>query len=300
MMKWTNTSILDCRQGAVRAVRYNVDGCYALTAGSDRTVKLWNPSKGTCLQTFVGHGLDVMDCRGSSDNAFICTASKDKTCTLFEVETGKSIRKWRSHAGPVLCSTFNEDGSLVLSGGVDGKVCIWDVKNRGSRDPLQTLEEPTDAVTSVTCSDHEILVSSLDGKVRRYDLRVGKMSQDDAGAPASRACFTSDGKCIILSCLGGVLHLLDKYTGQCLQQYRGHLNVDYYLDICLGAHDMRVFSGSEDGNVFLWSLVEAKVLHKMKHPVEAPVHSLTHHPEENTVMTACKGIAYLWNLDEED
>ena len=33
---------IDCVQGAVRAVRYNVDGDYILTCGSNKTVKLWN------------------------------------------------------------------------------------------------------------------------------------------------------------------------------------------------------------------------------------------------------------------
>ena len=33
---------VDCAQGAVRAVRYNVEGDYILTCGSNKTVKLWN------------------------------------------------------------------------------------------------------------------------------------------------------------------------------------------------------------------------------------------------------------------
>lgn len=36
----------DCNQGAIRAVRYNVDGNYCLTCGSDRKVKLINPKTG--------------------------------------------------------------------------------------------------------------------------------------------------------------------------------------------------------------------------------------------------------------
>lgn len=297
-------SYIDCRQGAVRAVRYNVDGNYALTAGSDRTVKLWNPTKNLphkCLQTFVGHGLDVLDCRGSCDNSLIATASADKSCALFDVQTGRSIRRWRGHAGSVFCVTFNEDASLVLSGGIDGTVAVWDVRNKGTREPVQILKEPTDAVTSVTCSDHEILVSSLDGHVRRYDIRVGKMFHDDTAAPATRACFTADGKCILTSCIGGVLHLIDKHSGECLQQFKGHKNAEFYLDIALGANDMRVFSGSEDGNVYIWDLIEANVVHKIQHNIIAPVHSLSHHPEKNYLLTASKGVVYCWaekNPDE--
>ena len=31
----------DCQQGAVRAVRFNVDGDYVITSGSNKTIKLW-------------------------------------------------------------------------------------------------------------------------------------------------------------------------------------------------------------------------------------------------------------------
>ena len=47
---------LDCKQGAVRAVRYNVDGNYCLTCGSDKSLKLWNPERGTVLKSYTGHG----------------------------------------------------------------------------------------------------------------------------------------------------------------------------------------------------------------------------------------------------
>ena len=40
---------LDCKQGAVRAVRLSVDGMYMMTCGSDKSLKLWNPRKGTQL-----------------------------------------------------------------------------------------------------------------------------------------------------------------------------------------------------------------------------------------------------------
>ena len=40
---------IDCLQGAVRAVRYNVDGDYILTCGSNKTVKLWNAKTQVCM-----------------------------------------------------------------------------------------------------------------------------------------------------------------------------------------------------------------------------------------------------------
>ena len=47
--------------------RYSVDGNYCMTAGQDKSVKLWNPNKGRALKTYSGHGYEVMDCDWSTD-----------------------------------------------------------------------------------------------------------------------------------------------------------------------------------------------------------------------------------------
>ncbi|EDL10997.1 RIKEN cDNA 1500041N16, isoform CRA_b, partial [Mus musculus] len=90
---------LDCSQGAVRAVRFNVDGNYCLTCGSDKTLKLWNPLRGTLLRTYSGHGYEVLDAAGSFDNSHLCSGGGDKTVVLWDVATGQVVRKFRGHAG---------------------------------------------------------------------------------------------------------------------------------------------------------------------------------------------------------
>lgn len=44
---------IDCNQGALRAVRYNVDGNYCLTCGSDRKIRLINPTSGLFLVEII-------------------------------------------------------------------------------------------------------------------------------------------------------------------------------------------------------------------------------------------------------
>ncbi len=90
---------IDCQQGAVRSVRYNVDGDYCLTSGSNKTVKLWNPNTQKCLKTYSGHGYEVMEARGSCDNSLIVSCSMDKTVVVWDVSTGVPQRKLRHHVG---------------------------------------------------------------------------------------------------------------------------------------------------------------------------------------------------------
>jgi mitogen-activated protein kinase organizer 1 len=148
-----------------------------LTCGSDKSLKLWNPTKGLLLQTYSGHGYEVMDCQSSCDSSQIVSASMDKCVLLWDVSTAQVVRRYRAHVATVNCVKFNEDSTVILSASVDGTTKLWDCKSR-SKEPIQVLDEAKDSVSSVAVSDHEIITASLDCRVRRYDLRKGVMNCD--------------------------------------------------------------------------------------------------------------------------
>lgn len=52
---------------------------------------------------------------------------------------------------------------------------------------------------------------------------------------------------------------MDKSNGQILQSYKGHINTDYRIRSCLGLADSIVISGSEEGKIYVWDLLEGKL-----------------------------------------
>lgn len=56
---------------------------------------------------------------------------------------------------------------------------------------------------------------------------------------------------------------MDKGNGQLLQSYRGHTNKDYRIRSCLGIADAVVISGSEDGHLYAWDLLEGTAIQKL-------------------------------------
>ncbi|XP_046578150.1 WD repeat domain-containing protein 83-like [Haliotis rubra] len=284
---------VDCKQGAVRAVRFNADGNYCLTCGSNKTVKLWNPHRGSVLKTYIGHGYEVLDAQSSSDNSQICSGGMDKTVVVFDVSTGHAVRKYRGHAGTVNCVKFNEESTVVLSGSLDSTVQAWDCRSRKTT-PIQVMDEAKDSVTSIQVSDHEILTGSADGRVRRYDLRNGKLFSDYIGTSVTSVTFTRDGQCTLASTLDNKLRLLDKDSGELLNEYEGHKNKEYKIDSCLNWKDTHIVSGSEDGFVYIWDLIDAKLLQKLDHSTTRAVHSLSFHPSEACLLTASADKLYVW------
>uniref|UniRef100_A0A4W3HHP5 WD repeat domain-containing protein 83 n=1 Tax=Callorhinchus milii TaxID=7868 RepID=A0A4W3HHP5_CALMI len=278
--------------------RTSVDGNYCLTCGSNKSLKLWNPHKGTLLKTYAGHGYEVLDAAGSCDNSQICSCGADKTVILWDVATGQLMRKFRGHAGKVNCVEFNEASTVIVSGSIDSSIRCWDCRSR-KPDPVQVMDEANDGISSVKVSDHEILSGSVDGRVRRYDLRVGRLLTDYVASPITSVCFSKDGQCTLISSLDSTLRLLDKETGELLGEYKGHQNKEYKLDCCLNHSDTHVLSASEDGSVYIWDLIEGSLAATI--PVgKGVVQSLSHHPTEPCLLTATEGSVQVWRDESFD
>eukprot|EP00045_Choanoeca_perplexa_P014573 m.172598 g.172598 ORF g.172598 m.172598 type:complete len:308 (-) comp16722_c0_seq1:2600-3523(-) len=275
---------LEGHAGAVMAVRFNRDGSYCLTCGKDRLVKLWNPKSQLLIKTYKGHGLEVNDADCAPDNSRFISASADKSLLLWDVASGKTIRKFRAHSGPVNAVKFNEEATMAISASYDASVKCWDLRSN-DRDPVQVMNEAKDSVPTLVLSDHEILTGSVDGFVRCYDLRVGQMRQDNMGEPVTSVSFSHDNNCLLVSTLDNHIRLLDKDTGELLGQYKGHVNSDFKVDSCLSYNDAIVASGSEDGAIHLWDLVDGKQRAVVKeHPTV--VCSLAFHPKKMSLLSA--------------
>lgn len=287
---------IDCKQGAVRAVRFSVDGAYCITCGSDRKLKLWNPHRGVTLKTYGGHGDEVMDGCASCDSSQIVSCGLDKSVILWDVATGTPVRRLRSHVGPVNTVRFNEESSMVVSGSRDNSVMLWDVRSKAF-EPVQCLGEAKDSISSVRISDHEILSSSFDGKIRRYDIRVGEMYADYMGDAVTCASFTRDGQCIVVSCADAVVRLMDKDSGELLGEFTGHLANDLCLESCVDTHDTRILSGSADGKLWIWDLVSQKVVAKLSgfKPTKHPMVSLSVHPQSNCFVATNGPSVLMWS-----
>ena len=192
----------------------------------------------------------------------------------------------------VNCVTLNEDSTVALSGSIDGTVRCWDMKSK-SQEPIQILEEMKDNVTCILVTDHEILVGSADGKVRSYDLRVGKLVTDTItfeGGSVSSISMTSDGQCYLVSTTkpDDTIKLMDKVNGSLLQEYLGSSNTKgYRIECSVGFESRKVVSGSEDGSVIIWDLVKATKLETLS-VSPTVINSLTYHPSKEEFYCASR------------
>ena len=149
-------------------------------------------------------------------------------------------------------------------------------------------------------SDHEILTGSADNRFYLYDLRKGLLSSDYMGSPVSSAKLSNDGQCVLVGTMGDQrVRLIDKHSGELLNEYKGHKNLNYKLESSFAPGDANVVSGSEDGRLLIWDLIDAKVLASLEHPLKGrAVHSIAVHPEDYLIVSAQEGKAFLWGPED--
>lgn len=258
------TACLEGHDGPVLVARFTTDGSYLMTGGKDRTVILWNPHKGTKVKEYAGiHGYEVLDIKITDDNNRFASCGGDRQVFLWDVGTGQVIRRIGGHTARVNCLSFNKDQTVLVTGCYDRAVRTWDLR-APVRDPIQTMTEARDSVSGLVVTEYAIFSSSIDGCLRQYDLRAGKVITDHVHKPITHLVRSHDGNCVLLSCLDNTVRLFDLATGELLQEFTGHQSQNYKVECALNRTDSHVCSGSEDGKIFIWNLVDAKLAHTLQ------------------------------------
>lgn len=167
---------------------------------------------------------------------------------------------------------------MLVSGSFDATVRIWDLKSQSYK-PIMVLEDARDSISCVLAgrgsgaggSEFEILTGSVDGMVRSYDLRFGRMETDVIGTSVTSLERTRDGKGLLVGGLDSSIRLMDRDSGGLLRSYKGQRwkNEDFRLRSGFGNRDRWVLCGNEDvkgpdGEVVVWDTMSGEVVESIK------------------------------------
>ena len=76
-------------------------------------------TKGTpagLIQSYTGHGAEVLDIAISDDNSRFTSVSGDRHVLLWDVSTGKILRNWTGHSSRVNAVDIGGEGNVIVSG----------------------------------------------------------------------------------------------------------------------------------------------------------------------------------------
>ena len=157
----------------------------------------------------------------------LVSGSYDEAVFLWDVRSGTVMRSLPAHSDPVAGIDVVRDGTLIVSGAMDGLIRVWDT---GTGQCLRTLvHEDNPPVTAVK--------------------------------------FSPNGKFVLAWTLDDCVRLWNYVEGRCIKTYQGHANRKYSISGGFGVYGgffAFAVSGSEDGSVLCWDVVDKKVLQKLE------------------------------------
>ncbi|KAL4742117.1 WD40-repeat-containing domain protein [Aspergillus similis] len=288
---------LKTHHGPVNAVTFSSGpGTYILTGSTDRAVHLSraipNSNNGSTIETtspiqkYEAHGYSVLDIAVAADNSRFASVGGDRQVFLWDVEQGITMRRWDGHNARVEAVQFaGEDDAVVVSGSADTTINIWDGRSNAHK-PIQTLTEASDTVSSlhVHMPTYSIASGSYDGRVRVYDIRMGRATVDVLGNPVTSVRCSADGNALLTSTLDSRIRMLDRDDGKLLRAFgsgtttkQSHIsrakpaayhNMELRIRSVFAKADSVVLSGSESvkddrsvqAHMFAWDVLSGDII----------------------------------------
>ncbi|UXP33687.1 caspase family protein [Reichenbachiella agarivorans] len=197
-------------KGLIHDLSITPDGKQVVTAGRDKTVRLWDVNSYEQRGEILGHiGQEnygsVSAARVSPDGRYIATAGLfgDSRATkyladirVYDFHSQKMVHVFAGHQKSINCLRWSRDSRYIISASNDGYVGVWDLK---SKELKQVLKEHGDAVWCADVFGDKIVSGSQDNLVHLTDLNTGQLlntSYDHVGT-VIRVVFDPTGRFIL-------------------------------------------------------------------------------------------------------
>ena len=111
----------------ITSISISADGSQALSASTDKTLRLWQLPSGHCLRTVKHDATAATSVSLSSDGQWAVSGGDDYKLRVWDISTGRCIRALKAgHWGAVVSVVLCAESRFALSGCMD-LVNLWDV-----------------------------------------------------------------------------------------------------------------------------------------------------------------------------
>jgi WD40 repeat protein len=190
----------------------------------------------------------------------------DKTVQLWDMTTLKNVATLKGHRGEIRALEFSKDGKYLFSAGMGGML-VWDTRN--TQAPIELIEKHKD-VFALKTTDSQLFMGCRDHSIVPMGLSYSELFQEQVRQPLKSphldvvTSFTTllDDEILISASKDRNIrgwgiqqeasqdYLFKLPNLQLDQVHADHINV------VRSSHDQqRMFSGSKDGIVAVWSVV---------------------------------------------
>lgn len=220
----------------VRALLYTHDGRSLVSAGYDKTVRVWSAATGELLRTLrveIGAGpagriytaalssqderLAIAGWLGRDDAPYRSSGADAFKVSVLDFHSGAVSSRLSGHADVVLASAFAHRGQQLLTGAGDQLAIIWDV-SQASREA--TLSGHSGSVTAVAWSpdDRLVVTGSSDHTARVWTAEgAHRFTLSGHTDTVTAVAFTPSGRSVLTASADGSVRIFDATSGALLK-----------------------------------------------------------------------------------
>ncbi|MBN1814372.1 MAG: AAA family ATPase [Anaerolineae bacterium] len=289
--------------GAVNRADWSPDGTRILTAGDDKSARIWDAESGEQLANLTGHTAEVLQAVWDPEGTRILTGSKDHTARVWDADTHAVLAVLTGHTGAVLDVEWSPDSAYMATASNDCTVRVWDST---SGTELAVLTKHLAGVRHIawdTAGIH-IVTSSWDGTARIWDvptaLRTGGEQADYAllanhGAAVLQAGWSSDGSRLVTASQDGTARVWDTEDWAQLSVLTGHsAGVSH---AAWNIEGDRIATASYDGTVRLWDISSAGEIALLAGHSELVWRAAWDNTGRRIVTASSDGTARVWDAE---
>lgn len=109
----------------VNAVSLSRDGSRVISGSSDRTVRVWETTRGTSVAILRGHGGPVNAVAISADGNFIASGGIDRTLRIWDAGTGNGLTSEEKRPDPIISMALSPNGTQIVSLSSRLDISVW-------------------------------------------------------------------------------------------------------------------------------------------------------------------------------
>ncbi|MBI1346898.1 protein kinase [bacterium] len=260
--------LLGTHSTSIRCLNLSSDGQFLLSGGQDNTVRLWNLTTNSVVQTFRGHDSWVRGVAFGHDGRTLVTASQDATVRTWSIagyEELRSIqgRELSGHADAVLAAAFSPNQAHVVTASRDRTARTWNSLT-GQREHVFTEGHAFLASSAIFFDQgRKLVTAAVDNTTRIWDVATGtELHHLDRTGRSAALAISSDGRLLVTGGDQRQAQLWDPQTGQRLRSFDGHLAE--VTAAAISPDGRWLLTGDAKGHGRIWQMESGELLHSLK------------------------------------
>ena len=244
----------------VFSASFSPDGRRMLTAGDDRTAKIWEAVSGRQLLTLKGHRAAIRSAAFSPDGQRMVTGGDDLEVRVWEVSSGKELLAFKGADTPIWCVAFSPDGRRLVTGSQERAAKVWETAT--GRELLTLNKEEEGGIWSAAFSTdgRRIVTGSEDGTARVWEAASGRQMLTLKGHSDNvlSVAFSPDGQRIVTGGFDRTAKVWEAASGKELLTLKGHLGTIW--TVAFSPDSRRIVTGSTDRTAKVWEAASGQEL----------------------------------------